>query len=113
MNYRVYLLGNKARIRAAENFEARDDATAAVMAADLYLACSDVFSGFELWRGVSIVAALDDVNDQLPVDEAIGECQVDELLDLEERLRDSFGCVRKSRKLLEASARLIEAVQWR
>ena len=49
--YRFYLLNGGRNIEAAECYRAKDTAVASEIAALLYAACSDAFSGYELWQG--------------------------------------------------------------
>jgi hypothetical protein len=56
--YRVYFVNWNASIAGWDDFDAEDDAQAAVIARLLRHACSDRCAGFELWKGVRRVDTL-------------------------------------------------------
>jgi hypothetical protein len=57
MNYRLYLLGRKARhIRSTEPFGAEDDVHAVGIAESVFSFCSDDFDGYEVWNGMTMIA---------------------------------------------------------
>jgi len=113
MNFRIYLLDATSRIRAAESFSADDDVEAGEIAAATYDACSDVFEGYELWRGATCIA-----RDRRQAKDAvrlnaweIAMMRQDNILDLEDRLHRSFACIRESSRMLTISSQLREL--WR
>jgi hypothetical protein len=108
-SYRVYLLDTNGRIEAAETFSASTDDDAADVACSVYEASNDVFSGYELWAGEQFISTMK--NPQIKrekkrnFDAAVQRHQ-DTVLELEEKLQTAFACVKRSRKLLHASARI-------
>ena len=105
MHYRLYLLDEEDRFRAAESFTATSDAAATEMALAVYSACSDAFDGYELWRGTERIAKRRHTNGA-PSSHEVAELRQTNVLDLEERLQATFACVRNSKKLLEATDHL-------
>jgi hypothetical protein len=107
--YRIYLLGGDGCIEAAEFYPAKDETEALEIAASLHATCSDVFSGYEIWRGPRRIApaqkkqAIHDENDF-----SVGALlkHQDVILDLEDRLQNAFSCVSRSRKLVELARQL-------
>jgi hypothetical protein len=101
MNYRVYLYDGL-KIVAAENFAAHSDEEALEVAATLYSAAKDTFDKYEVWSGTKHL-----VGDT-------GSRRADALrarlqrltVELEERLVNSFACVRRSQQLLDEIDRL-------
>src|SRR5689334_3085725 len=108
MQYRLYLLDSSGKIAAADSFAVDDDADATQLAADLYDACSDVFGGYELWQGaVRVVAALN--RPPRPLDfSRLTSARQAMMLEVEERLSDTFDCIRRSKRLIETAAALLE-----
>lgn len=107
MKYQLYLLNEEARIRAAEAFSALSDREAAEIGGCVHEACSDVFAGFEVWRGPERIRAHKYVEAPLRLQDVIETRQAN-ILELEERLQRSFGCVARSKRLLEISAQLLK-----
>ena len=105
MSYRVYLLDQSQRIRAAEAFTAPDDREARAIAAALYASCCDVFPGYELWAGPRRIASGQSDGSML-MSEAVIQRHQGIILDLIDKLQREFVCVNRSQKLLEASAQL-------
>ncbi|HUB44861.1 MAG TPA: hypothetical protein VMB73_07745 [Acetobacteraceae bacterium] len=108
MNFRIYLLDAASRIRAAESFSAADDVEAAEVGATTFDACSDVFDGFEVWRGSTRVARGRRTGKTVARLNAwdVVMMQQENILDLEERLHRSFACIRESSRLLTVTAHL-------
>ena len=119
MNYWLYLLSRTDDLRAADSFNAEDENEAREIAAATYDACSDVFEGYELWQCGKLVAKkkLGRVARRAPSPGPLWLSMGTELievkrrrqenaLELEERLQETFTCIRESRKLLVATARL-------
>jgi hypothetical protein len=108
MNFRIYLLDKASRIRAAESFSAADDAEAADVGAATFDACSDVFDGFEVWRGSTRVTGGGRTGKNVSQLNAwdVVMTQQRNILDLEERLHQSFACMRESSRLLAITAHL-------
>jgi hypothetical protein len=93
---------------APESFCASDETEAKEVAGTVYEACSDVFYGYELWCGPERVAKC---GRKLTSDEPLRLSEVvwhrqGNILDLEDRLQNTFSCIRESRKLLAATAAL-------
>lgn len=109
MRYRVYLLNQWNKIAAAESFAAADDDEALAMGRDLYVMSSDVFCGYEVWRGKTRLVAGSPSPPANPVSidlwPAVRQMR---MLDLEERLQQSFVCIRESRTLMTAVDQLLE-----
>ena len=106
--YRIYLLNENAGIEAAKSFFASEDADATEIASSLHEACSDTFKSYELWRGKKRLPSLHQppkLNTPLKLEVAVQKHQ-DAIVDLEEKLQIAFACVNRSRKLLDAYARL-------
>ena len=105
MHYRFYLVDEEDRFRAAESFAVGSDSAAIQVASAVYSACSDVFDGYELWRGTERIAKRRHTNG-VPSSHEVAELRQTNVLDLEERLQATFACVRNSKKLLEATEHL-------
>ena len=107
MDYRFYLVDRAGRFRAAEAFSAADDTAAAEIASCVYAECSDVFAGYELWRGTDclVVKRNSSGASAPPCLPEIVAARQQSVADLEERLQRTFACMRESRRLLEATAR--------
>ena len=108
MQYRYYLLDGDDHIRAAETFSALDDAVARETAKLVYSGCNDEFEKYELWCGGERVARgcnRADAAGELRLSDIVAARQ-ESILDLEDRLQRTFACVRRSRKLLEATTTL-------
>ena len=114
MNFRFYLLDAASRIRAAESFSAANDAEAAQVALTTYDACSDVFAGYELWRGNACIAG--DARPARPAPRlnawTIAVVHQHNVLDLEDRLYRSFACIRESSRLLTVTSQLRELSRY-
>jgi hypothetical protein len=109
LQYRIYLLSLEGRIAGAESFYSTGDDEAAEMAFDLYSLSSDVVVGYELWRGaVRLVQALDRPKPGSPNFDDMLISRQERMLELQERLRSTFACIRQSRQLLEATTILLE-----
>jgi hypothetical protein len=106
MNYRFYLLDENEHIRAGESFTASDDAQATEVAAAVHSACSDVFDGYELWRGNARVAKTRRTRHVSSSAQEIVEARQENVLDLMDRLQRTFTCVRESRRLLQVTSYL-------
>jgi hypothetical protein len=108
MLYRFYLLDRDDHIRAAETFCSPDDATAQETADLVYDACDDEFRRYELWRsGERVARGWPGANAAgAPRLSDVVSAREENILDLEERLQQTFACVRKSRKLLEITSAL-------
>lgn len=105
MNYRVYLMDEHRHIRAAESFAADCNNEALEITAVLYDACSDTFPACELWQANTMIGRLPASSPQADGFAhdylGLGRRQRD-ILELEELLRQSFACMRESRRLLRA-----------
>jgi hypothetical protein len=92
-------------VRAAEAFSAEDDVRANGIALSVYSACCDDFDGYEVWNGATMTSR--GPGPQPPSNSwAITQASQREVLDLEDRMLQVFACVRESRKLLDATAKL-------
>jgi len=119
MNYWLYLLNCTDDLRAADSFMSEDENEAREIAAATYDACSDVFDGYELWHCGKLIVKKKGrrvpKRPPLPVPlwSSMGTEPIEverrrqeNALELEERLQETFTCIRESRKLLVATARL-------
>ena len=103
--YRVYFVNWNASIAGRDDFDAEDDAQAAVIARLLRNACSDRCAGFELWQGAHRVDTL------LPKGFDIKELSArvqDIVLERELALRDSKWSIADSQRLLEQTQHRLE-----
>jgi hypothetical protein len=109
MRYRVYLIDEADRIKAAETFMALDDAEALEMAAVVLRATRDVFARHEVWCGPRRISGASSIEPSAgkSLVELAEERQI-RALALEERLLSSFECIRRSRSLLQAVTELTE-----
>lgn len=101
MEYRVYLLGQDLRIRAAETFTSASEIQALEIATILHDACSDAFAASEVWQGDRLIIRMG--ADDIPqIEVPISAMQQGSFLELAERFQQSFACVRESRRLMSA-----------
>jgi hypothetical protein len=105
MRYRLYLLGKSGDVRAAEAFLAEDDVRANGIALSVFSACCDDFEGYEVWNGAMMISRGPGPR-QSSNSWAITQASQRDVLDLEDRMQRVFACVRESRKLLDATAKL-------
>jgi hypothetical protein len=110
MLYRLYLLDQSGRVRAAESFSAKGDNEAKEIASRVCNACDDSFKRCELWCGsdqiISLRCGAQTGQRRERIAGDITPASQEIVLDLEEHLQRSFTCVMASRKLLEATAQL-------
>jgi hypothetical protein len=108
--YRIYLLDADQSILAAETFTTAKDDEAARIARLIYVASSDVFVGYELWRGEKRIFSLQKAGLEATgihrLLDARAEKDQEIAVDLEERLQAAFACAARSRKLVEAAKKL-------
>jgi hypothetical protein len=108
-SYRIYLLDMNGDIDAAESFSTSTDDEAADVASLVYEASNDVFSGYEIWDGRKCIVSMQSPRanryKRRNFDAAVERHQ-DTVLELEEKLEKAFACVKRSRKLLQATARI-------
>lgn len=104
----IYLLDEAGRTRAGDSFAARSYLEAADTAAILYEACSDAFAGYELWCGhhrllrtLAPPAAASDEFQRLAAEHQ------EEVVALEESLKDASLEARTSRRLLQSTERFL------
>ena len=103
--YRVYFVNWNASVAGRDDFDAEDDAQAAVIARLLRHACSDRCAGFELWQGARRVDTL------LPKGfdtKRLSSRLQDIVLERELALRDSRWSIADSQRLLEQTHHLLE-----
>jgi hypothetical protein len=105
MRYDLRLLDRDARVGAAESFSAPDNVAAAQVGALVRECCSDVFAGYEVWRGSECIARTIKGRKVTPEDVVLA--RQENILDLEDRLQTTFACVRRSKMLMQITA------QWR
>lgn len=107
MQYRVYLLDDHNKIRAAESFVATDDQLAREVATALHEAAADDFPGCELWRGPVRLQVT--VARQVRMSTDLAEIQLrraQHIIDLETSMADTFACIRQSKRLMATLAGL-------
>ena len=103
--YRVYFVNWNASVAGRDDFDAEDDAQAAVIARLLRHACSDRCAGFELWQGARRVDTL------LPKGfdtKQLSSRLQDIVLERELALRDSRWSIADSQRLLEQTQHFLE-----
>jgi len=103
--YRVYFVNWNASVAGRDDFDAEDDAQAAVIARLLRHACSDRCAGFELWQGARRVDTL------LPKGfdtKRLSSRLQDIVLERELALRDSRWSIADSQRLLEKTQHLLQ-----
>jgi hypothetical protein len=105
MRYRLYLRGNTSDVRACEAFSAEDDVRANGIALSLFSACCNDFDGYEVWNGATMISRGRGPR-QPGHSWDVTQASQREVLDLEDRMQRSFSCVRESRQLLNATAKL-------
>jgi hypothetical protein len=116
VDYRIYLISDSTSIRAADNFSAASDGEAMEVATALCDAAGDSFERCELWRGTTLVTQLcpNAAGKSYPYDGGwlpggslfpLSHRQ-EQVLALEERLQQSFGCIRASRQFMQAFTEL-------
>lgn len=104
--YRAFLLNDQRKIVATHVIEAADDADAKVIAAELYDAISDFYSGLELWWQAR---RLGGPSWSRVVDNELTERRQEQLLNTEETLRESNAALAQSRRLIKRIERLRSA----
>jgi hypothetical protein len=112
-HYRIFLYRD-GHIQAGQAFSASNDAKAAQTANFIYEASSDVADACELWRGAECVARMstEPGNPVITPRElveryyAMADDQQQSIRDLEEDLRNSWSCIRESKKLFRTMQRL-------
>lgn len=110
MHYRLYLIDEADRIRAAETFMALDDAEALETATAVFHATRDVCARHEVWCGPRQVNRA--AREPLSVEKsliALAEERQIRAVALEETLLSNFECIRRSRELLDAVAELMDS----
>ena len=111
--YRIYFRGGTGAIVGREDFSAEDHDRALLIAEALCDACSDVCMGYELWQGTRLIDAGVETGPRRLSWRKLAPDIQQSVVDLEERLRDSSWAVAESRRLLEQTSRLVDAVAKR
>ena len=98
--YRTYFHSASGSIQGRDEFEAKDDREAMILAEHLFDACSDVCASFELWDGGRRV---DTSFTKMPCPSvsAVSARMQDSLMRREEALQRSGWALARSRRLLE------------
>jgi hypothetical protein len=107
--YRIYLTGRENSIEAAAYYSAEEEPEAIEIASSVHGTCSDVFGGYELWRGQRRVVPMQadrPVYEEDDADIAALMKHQAVVLDVEEQLQKGFACVRRSRKLVSLAQQL-------
>jgi len=108
MEYKLYLVDRDDHFQAAAAFVAADDMEAVEIAASVQSTCSDVARGYEVWRGTERLAKVrprsSAYQDMILYELAMK--RHDKVLDLADRLQRTCPHLRRSRSLLEATAKL-------
>jgi hypothetical protein len=99
--YRVYFRTGDGFIRGREDFQADDDVTALVTAETVFEACSDTVRYFDLWCGDRIV--VEPRPSALTLLDVIEKRQ-NNIVEMEESIRDGSWAVASSRRLLRRLA---------
>ena len=106
-DYRIYFTDGGANIMARDEFRCDNDTIALDVAARLSEACSDVHSGYELWRGRFRVSPPHPEFRTWRTEDEIN-AQVEEIVAAREQaLLDSSWTIANSQKLLEAAKGLM------
>ncbi len=101
--YRLYFTDGRGSIQARDEFICADDPTALSIAEHLLDACSEVYTGFELWCGAHrVVPANGSARRNRPDADEIRRAVQEIVVDREHVLLDSGWAVAQSRKLLQA-----------
>lgn len=108
MGYRVSFHGPSGAVQGQDEFEAEDDASAALLAEVLFDSCADICSAFRLWHGEAPVelrrgGAARPAESQIQVTSRTQES----LIRSEEAIRNSQWTIARSQRLLER-LRLLE-----
>jgi hypothetical protein len=101
MDFRIYLFDRHRRIIAFEDLKDLKKADALELGEAIYEACSDKFRGFELWHGDRKVAQRFGEPHESKTAEMLNEKRQQSIVEVEERLRDSFQAVAESQKLIK------------
>jgi len=110
--YRIFFLDSKGAIEARQELHAEDDDTAIALSTILFQACSETYSGFELWSfDRRVVAATPGVGKlaEIVLDEITRDMQ-QRVLDFEDVIQRSHWRVARSKKLLDAMGALRDAL---
>ena len=102
--YRLFFLDRNGAIQAREEFAAASDDDALILASVVWEACSETYSGYELWSFARRVVSAPDGIGMIPpprLDELDVERQ-ERVLALEEMIQRSRWRVAKSEKLLQS-----------
>ena len=115
MYYRLYFLNAAQRISARDEFEAESDEAASAIGGQLYDACSDLSSGFELWQGARRVVP--DVKKQVAGHPNQSRTAItlklqNIVLEREEILQQSHWLIAKSKRLQARVDELRKARLW-
>src|SRR3954451_23870013 len=99
MSYRVYLYNSSNKICAADHFVAEDVLEALEIGAVLARATQDVFHRHEVWCGTRHVTGAGGIGNVrtvgMPTLATLPEMRQMRAVDLEQRLAESFACVRR------------------
>jgi hypothetical protein len=106
--YRIFFLDAKGGIEARQELQAEDDETAIALSTIVFQACSETYSGFELWSfDRQVMAATPGVGKlaEIVLDQIARDMQ-QRVLDFEDAIQRSHWRVAHSKKLLEATQTL-------
>lgn len=95
--YRLYFMAEGRRVLGQYDFPAESDAAALDVAQPVFDACSDRARSFEVWHGARLMAS---GAGSMTLKEIIDKRQT-QVVELEERIRDSKWAVGSSQRLLE------------
>jgi predicted transcriptional regulator len=101
MEYRLYLIDAKNRIRAAESFVADGELEAKEIATAIYESCYASFDCIELWQGARVVMRKfsSDIITTGDLWTLIAKRQ-ESVAQVEEAMERSFACIRESEQLM-------------
>lgn len=109
--YRVYFLSRNGDIRNVDEFDAEDDGVALTLADGVQEAVSDVYAGYELWRGSRrIYRFTDDPSARPFVPPVITERMQAEIVRRLKILQSSETAFGRSRRLVERMKELEDSL---
>jgi len=106
--YRIFFLDRRGAIEARQELRAEDDERAIALSTIVFQACSETYSGFELWSfDRRVMAATPGVGKvaEIALEESTREMQ-QRVLNFEETIQRSHLRVARSKKLLDATEAL-------
>ena len=107
MTYRVYFRNRHGFVIGRDDFDAQDDEFAVVIVRTLRNACSDICTGFELWKSERLIDASTSTRTLCNADEITVQVQ-NMVIEREMALLDSEWVIAESGRLLKQSQLLLD-----